>query len=257
MRLFEAMVVCVFFEEDKVSEHEQVYPLAEQRAHRTIREWREDERPRERLLTHGVKTLSDAELLAVLLGTGTKGVSALDAARDLLNRYGELHEMLSREVADLACVRGIGQVKAISLIAAFELSRRMVSSPFDAKKVIRCASDLASYYIPRLRGLRKESFRVLLLNAANQVFREVVVSEGSLNASIVHPREVFRSAISDAAASTILLHNHPSGNTEPSREDIAITRQLREAGKIIGIEVVDHLIIAGESYTSFAERGMM
>ncbi len=234
------------------------YPDSESSsAFRSIREWREDERPRERMMAHGSKTLSDTELLAILLGTGTRGMSAVDTARELLSKFGELNQLLHRDSSELASVKGIGQAKALTLSAAFELSRRVESAPFSSRQVIRSAKDVALYYIPRLRGLLKESFRVLLMNSANQVFREVIVSEGSLNASIVHPREVFRCAISESAASIIVLHNHPSGNTEPSREDLAITKQLRESGAIIDIKLLDHIIIAGESYTSLAERQLL
>ncbi len=222
-----------------------------------LREWRADELPRERLLNHGAHTLSDVELIAILLGTGTRGHSAVDAARELLNKSGDLATLMSRDTSELSSVRGVARVKAIKLAAAFELSRRVQTAPFQSRRVIRSPADVASYYIPRLRAALRESFRVLLMNSANQVFRESVVSEGSLNASIVHPREVFRTAISESAASVILLHNHPSGNAEPSREDIAVTKQLREAGAIIDIKVLDHVIIAGETFTSFSERGLM
>ncbi len=224
---------------------------------RSIREWRVDEQPRERLRRHGATTLSDSELLAVILGTGTRGVNALDAARLLLNTYGSLDQLLRRDVSEFCAVPGIGPGKALSLVAAFELSRRLESAPFDTKRVVRNAKDIANYYIPLLRGALHESFRALHLNSANQVVREIVVSEGSLNASIVHPREVFRRAITESAASIIVLHNHPSGNTEPSREDLLITKQLKEAGAIIDIKVLDHIIIAGDQFTSFAERGLM
>lgn len=229
----------------------------EQPQYKAIREWRHDERPRERLLAHGAQSLSDAELLAILIAKGVRGFSALDAARLVLETLGTLSEISARDVSQLATIKGIGKVKAITLVAAFELSRRIESAPFQSKQVIRSPQDVAGYYIPKLRGMMKETFRVLLLNSANQVFRDVLVSEGSLNASIVHPREVFRTAITESANAMILMHNHPSGNTEPSREDIAITKQLVEAGKLVDIKVLDHIIIAGEQYTSLNEKGLM
>ncbi|MBL7998006.1 MAG: DNA repair protein RadC [Candidatus Kapabacteria bacterium] len=222
-----------------------------------INQWREDERPRERLLRHGAAALSDAELLAIMIAKGTRGFSALDAARELLTKFPTLADMSARDVSEIAKTKGIGQVKAITLAAAFELSRRIESAPFQTKTVFRSPQDIAAYYIPRMRGKMKESFHVMLLNTANQIFREVQVSEGSLNASIVHPREVFRLAISESAASIVVLHNHPTGNTEPSREDIAITKQLADAGNVVGIKLLDHLIIAGDTFTSFVERGLM
>lgn len=224
--------------------------------YRAIREWREDERPRERLLRYGAVVLSNAELLAILIGSGTQGFSALDVARELLDRFGSLTELASRDVSELRAVRGMGIVRSVVLAAAFELARRLQAEPFAARRVIRSPEDVARLYIPRLRGARTESFRVLLLNAANQILREVLVSEGTLTASVVHPREVFRLAIVESAAAIIVLHNHPSGNSEPSAEDIAITRQLVHAGKLLDIPVLDHIIIAGESYTSLRERGV-
>ncbi|MDW8225675.1 MAG: DNA repair protein RadC [Bacteroidota bacterium] len=231
--------------------------VAEQLPYRTIREWREDERPRERLQRYGPGVLADAELLAILIGSGTYGFSAVDVARELLQRFGSLTELASRDVSELRTVRGMGTVRAVVLSAAFELARRLQAEPFAARKVIRSPEDVARLDIPRLRGARTESFRVLLLNAANQIVREALVSEGTLTASLAHPREVFRLAITESAAAVILLHNHPSGNTEPSPEDIALTRQLVQAGKVIDIPVLDHLIIAGEAYTSLRERGIL
>jgi DNA repair protein RadC len=225
--------------------------------HLAIHEWREDERPRERLLKSGAHTLSDAELLAIVFGIGTRGISAVDVARELLKEFKDLSGICSRDVSELSKIRGIGPVKAITLAAVFEIARRIESEPFSLKKIFRSPEEIANYYIPRFRGARTEKFWILLLNSANQVFREVLVSEGSLNASIVHPREVFRIAITESAASIVLLHNHPSGNTEPSREDIAITKQLVSAGELIDIKVLDHIIIAGETYTSLAEKRLM
>ena len=146
---------------------------------------------------------------------------------------------------------------AITLAAAFEIGRRIQSEPFVQQQTVRSPQDVANIFIPRMRGLRKEQFHVLLLNSANKLFRETLVSEGSLNASIVHPREVFRVAVIESAASVIVLHNHPSGNTEPSTEDVEITRQLVEAGKVLGIPVHDHIIIAGESFASLRQLKKM
>ncbi len=231
--------------------------VGEPRAHRSIREWREDERPRERLLRYGAAVLSDAELLAIFIGSGTQGFSALDVARELLQRFGSLTEIASRDVSELRSVRGMGTVRAVVLAAAAELARRLQAEPFSARKVIRSPEDVARMYIPRFRGARTESFHVLLLNAAHQVVREVPVSTGTLTASLVHPREVFRLAITESAAAVILLHNHPSGNAEPSPEDVAVTRQLVSAGTLLDIPVLDHIIIAGDAYTSLRERGLM
>ncbi len=226
-------------------------------SYRTIRQWREDERPRERLLRYGAAVLSDAELLAILIGSGTHGFSAVDVARELLRRFGTLTELSARDVSELRAIRGMGPVRAVVVAAAFELARRLQAEPFTLRKSIRSPEDVARLYIPRLRGARTESFHVLLLNAAHHVIREVRISEGTLTASLVHPREVFRLAITESAAAIIALHNHPSGNTEPSPEDIALTRQLVQAGAVVDIPLLDHIIIAGETYVSLRERGLM
>jgi len=234
----------------------ETYPLPKNEA-RTIKEWREDERPRERLLKHGSETLSDAELLAIIIGSGTRGFSAMDAARDLLSKYQSLSELTSCDLSQIKQVKGIGNVRAIVLEATFELARRIQSIPISEDRNFRSPEDVAAYFIPRLRGLKKEVFRVILLNSSNQMFRDVVVSEGILNASLVHPREVFRIAITEQSASIIVMHNHPSGNPEPSKEDISITKKLVEAGKLIDIKVADHIIIAGDKFSSFAKLGLI
>ena len=222
-----------------------------------IKEWRNDERPRERLLQRGAGSLTDAELLAILIKTGTRGLSAFDVGRNLLLSYPTLADLASRDIGEIRAFRGMGLVKAITLAAAFEIGRRIQSEPFVQQQTVRSPQDVANIFIPRMRGLRKEQFHVLLLNSANKLFRETLVSEGSLNASIVHPREVFRVAVIESAASVIVLHNHPSGNTEPSTEDVEITRQLVEAGKVLGIPVHDHIIIAGESFASLRQLKKM
>ncbi len=226
-------------------------------AYKTIKDWREDERPRERLAKHGARFLSDAELLAILINSGTKSYTALDIARELLGLHDNLSRLATCDFSEYKKVKGLGPARSITLAAAFELSKRIDAEPIKEKIVIRTPEDIAKYYISRLKGERKEIFRVLLLNSGNQIMREVIVSEGSLNSTIVHPREVFRIAITESAASIVLLHNHPSGSIEPSKEDIALTKQLVKAGELIGIAVIDHLIIGTESYTSFAQKGLL
>lgn len=222
-----------------------------------IREWRSDEKPRERLMMHGPEVLSDSELLAIIVGSGTVGRSAIDIARELLNKYSSLNQLARCDFSEFKNIAGIGDAKAVSIIAAFELSRRIEIAPFSGKKIFRSPEDIADYYIPRLRDLRIEVFKVLLLSSSNQIFRDLTITEGILNSSVVHPREVFRIAITESAASVILMHNHPSGNPEPSKEDIKITDQIVQAGKIVGIKVLDHLIIAGDKFTSFVSLGLI
>lgn len=222
-----------------------------------IREWREEERPREKLASKGPSALTDAELIAILLSSGSVGVSALDLARAALDKHKDLSGMARCDYGEFKRFKGIGDARAITLAAAFEIAKRVKAEPFDPKKAISSPEDVAKTYIPLLYGARKEQFRVLLLNSSNAVFREEIVSEGSLNASIVEPREVFRLAVVESAASIILLHNHPSGNKRPSREDIEITKRLVQAGEIINIKILDHLIIAGDDFLSMAGEGLL
>jgi len=215
------------------------------------------DRPRERLVRHGAAALATTELLALLIGHGTAGRPAESIARDLLDRTRSLTDLAARDVAEIRAVPGMGTAKAATLCAAMELAHRIQAEPFSARPVISSPEVLAGMMRPRLRHQRQESFHVLLLSSANQLIRDVLVGVGSLNACIIHPREVFRIAIAENAASVILVHNHPSGNTEPSAEDLAITRQLVDAGRIVDIRVIDHVIIAGEEFTSFAQRHLL
>ncbi len=222
----------------------------------TIKEWAEGERPREKLQRHGASTLSEAELIAILIRTGTKGATAVDLARMLLTDGRTLRDVARMSVKDIVGL-GIGNARATAIVAAFELSRRLPASDRDPKPVFRSPAEVAAWVGPKLRDLQHEEFWTLVLSAANQLQEETRVSSGTLNASLVHPRECFRPAIQSKAASVIFVHNHPSGNPEPSQEDIAMTKQLVEAGRILDIPVHDHIIIAGASFTSFAERGMI
>lgn len=222
-----------------------------------ITRWPKDERPRERLLQHGPQHLTEAELLGILIGKGTKKKTAIDLARELLDRYESLQKLFSRSPSELTTIKGMGSAKAATLSAAFELVRRIQSRKDTGKPIFKRSSDVANHYLPLMRDLRKEVFRVLLLSRANRLIKEVFISEGTLDASIVHPRDVFREALLEPAAGVILIHNHPSGNPSPSEEDLRITRQLVEAGRLLGIKVYDHIILAGESYRSLADEGLI
>ncbi|HEY6192197.1 MAG TPA: DNA repair protein RadC [Bacteroidota bacterium] len=225
--------------------------------HSRITDWPVEERPREKLMLHGAGSLSDAELLAILLQTGVGKATAVDVAKSLLREFRSLERMTSRSFRDLRRLKGVGNAKSIALVAAFELGRR-ASSRRDPQRAPICSpEDVVQHYQPLLRDLQQEVFKVLLLDSANHLLADETISVGILNGSLVHPREVFRRAILEPAASIILLHNHPSGNPEPSSEDIQVTRQLCEAGKIMGIPVHDHIILALHSYSSFAERGLL
>jgi len=222
-----------------------------------ISRWPKKERPRERLLQEGPQHLTEAELLGILLGKGMRKKTAIDLARELLDQYGPLQKLFSRSPGELTGVKGIGSAKAATLSAAFELARRVQSQGDPDKKSFKRSADVANHYLPLMRDLRKEIFKVLLLNRANRLIKEVTISEGTLDASIVHPRDVFREAILEPASGILLIHNHPSGNPNPSEEDLRITKQLVEAGRLLGIKVYDHIILAGGSYRSLADDGLL
>jgi len=222
-----------------------------------ITRWPKKERPRERLLQHGPQPLTEAELLGILLGKGTRKKTAIDLARELLDQYESLEKLFSRSPSELIKVKGIGSAKAATLSAAFELVRRIQSQRNIPKGSFKRSSEVANHYLPLMRDLRKEVFKILLLNRANRLIKEVTISEGTLEASLVHPRDVFHEALLELAAGVILIHNHPSGNPSPSEEDLQITKQLVEAGRLLGIKVYDHIILAGESYRSLADDGLL
>ena len=226
-----------------------------------INQWQEADRPREKMLRLGVRVLSDAELIGLIFGSGThtsKGtISAIQLGQELLRKYKNLVNLSKRDVRELMLTRGIGPAKAVQMTAAFEIGRRVEQQDAGERVQVCSPADVARVFAPQMRDLPREIFKIVLLNTANIIMGDFIISEGGLAASIVEPRAVFRQAVLDNAASIICLHNHPSGNLEPSREDLSITKQLVEAGKLMGIPVHDHLIIAGRGYTSFAERGLM
>lgn len=235
----------------------ELYPNEIKSQYKPIKEWRADERPREKLLNKGADTLSDAELLAILISTGTKNISALDLSNFLLERYESLSELANRDIVELQSIKGIGVAKAITLAAAFEITKRIQSKDFSELPTFRSPEDVARYFIPRFRGVRQEQFHVVLLNSANKIIKSRLITEGILNSSLVHPREVFRYAIIESAASLILIHNHPSGTTTPSNEDILVTKKLLRAAEYIDISILDHIIIAGDTFLSFAWEGLL
>ena len=214
-----------------------------------------DDRPREKLILRGVQNLTDAELIAILLRTGTKGKSVLSVAQELVIKNKNLAVLATLSFANLLKTDGIGKDKAATLIAAFEINRRIESqSKWMSDKRITSPKDVADIFIPLLRDEVKERFILVCLNSANKIIKYEVISVGNLNSSVVHPREIFKAAIENNSASVLLIHNHPSGNPEPSNEDIAITKKIVEAGKILDIPVFDHLIIAGNLFTSFVDK---
>ena len=223
----------------------------------TLRDVPEQDRPRERMLRSGASSLSDAELLAVLLRTGTIQESAVTLAHKVLKEADGLRNIPDLSVTEMTKIKGIGETKALQIHAGIELGRRLALSVRGVLPVVRSPGDAAALLMEDLRYLQKEHFVCLFLNTKNQVTAKETLSMGSLNASLVHPREVFRAAIKRGSASLICAHNHPSGDPEPSREDIALTNRLVEAGNIIGIDVLDHLIIGDGIFISLKERGVI
>jgi DNA repair protein RadC len=217
----------------------------------------QEDRPRERLMKAGAEALSHAELLAILLGTGTRSESAVLLAARILKECGSLRGLVDMNVEELTAIRGIGPAKAVQLRAGIELGRRLARSGMGDAPVIRKPADAAELMMEELRYLKKEHFICLFLDTKNRVIARETLSVGTLNASLVHPREVFRAAIKCSSASIICLHNHPSGDPTPSPEDVAMTRRLQEAGELVGIDVLDHLVIGDNRFISLKEQGYM
>ncbi|MBO8163821.1 MAG: DNA repair protein RadC [Brevibacillus sp.] len=213
------------------------------------------ERPRERLIRQGTAPLSDAELLAILLRTGHQRETCYQLAQRLLTAFGSLYGISQASHQELMKIKGIGPVKAVELHAAFELGRRLAQSVRKEGAPVRMPCDVVELMMPEMRHLTQEHFVCLYLNTKNQIISKQTVFVGSLDASIVHPREVYREAVRRSSASVICLHNHPSGDPTPSREDIAVTRILRDAGELIGITLLDHVIIGDGCFVSLKEQG--
>ena len=224
-----------------------------------IKEWPAAERPREKLLHAGPANLGDTELLALILRTGHSSppTSVLELARQLLMHFGSLRALVSATDTELCALPGIGPAKAAELLALGELARRLAATPLRPGERFTGSAEVFAHFHERLRDRRKEVFLTLLLDSKNRLLREVQISEGSLNASIVHPREVFAPVVRESAAAVLLVHNHPSGDPTPSREDLELTGRLREAGELMGVRVLDHIIIGRGCYVSLADRGLM
>jgi DNA repair protein RadC len=209
----------------------------------------------------GADTLSEAQLLAIVLATGeaSSGRSALDLAMDLGRTFDGLRALDAASIAELCQIKGIGPAKATAIKAALELGKRLSGEPTPRHLKVTSPQDLVNYFQPRLQHLRKEVFKAVLLNTKHQMLKDITVSEGSLSASLVHPREAFLPAIKESAAAVIFLHNHPSGDPTPSIEDKELTLRLAEVGQLIGISVLDHIIIGSGSpgYISFRDAGLL
>ncbi|MBE6184143.1 JAB domain-containing protein [Bacillus ginsengihumi] len=225
--------------------------------HLMISDFPIEDRPRERFIQYGATSLSNQELLAILLRTGTKKESVIQLANRLLQYFEGLNLLKDASIEEMTAIKGIGTAKAVQVLAAIELGRRISNLKYNDRYVIRSPQDGANYVMNDMRFLTQEHFVCLYLNVKNQVIHQQTIFIGSLNASIVHPREVFKEAFRRSAASIICFHNHPSGDPSPSREDIEVTKRLVECGKIMGIEVLDHMIIGDKKYISLKEKGYL
>ncbi|MDN4607141.1 RadC family protein [Sporosarcina highlanderae] len=215
------------------------------------------DRPRERLIRQGAASLSNQELVAILLRTGTKEESVLLLANRILNSFDKIQDLKDATVEEMMAVKGIGQAKAVQVLAAAEIGKRIYRKHSEGRYVIKSPEDAAAYLMTDMSSLLQEHFVVLFLNVKNEVLHKQTIFIGSLNSSIVHPREIFREAVKRSAASIIVSHNHPSGNPAPSPEDIEVTKRLVEAGAIMGIELLDHVIIGDHRFISLKEKGYM
>lgn len=213
------------------------------------------DRPRERLLRDGAGSLSNQELIAILLRTGTKAESVLVLSNRVLSYLDKLQDLKNTTVEEMTSIKGIGEAKAVQLLAAAELGKRLYRAAPHDRYTIRSPEDAANYLMTDMSSLTQEHFVALFLNVKNEVLHKQTIFIGSLNSSIVHPRDIFREAVKRSAASVIVAHNHPSGNATPSPEDIAVTKRLLEAGTIMGIDVLDHVIIGDQQFISLKEKG--
>lgn len=215
-----------------------------------------DDRPREKLIKNGPETLSDSELLAIILRTGNKRENVINISNKLFNKY-NLKSLSRVSMGTLKKELGIGDVKACQIVSCFELGRRLAKFKEDKKHHIKNAKDIAKVFIPEMSSLKKEYFKGIYLDSRKKVIKEETIFIGSLNESVIHPREIFQVALNENAAALILLHNHPSGDPKPSVQDIEITKGLVKAGNILGIPVLDHIIIGNNKYVSLREKGLI
>ncbi len=223
-----------------------------------IREWAEGDRPREKLLLKGKQSLSDAELIAILMSSGSRNESAVDLAKRILKDSNDnLIEISKLGVKDLMKFKGVGEAKAISIIAALELGKRRRGAEALEKKKITSSQDLFEYFSGILGDNNYEVFYILLLNRANKVIREIMISEGGLSGTVADPKKIFKIALEYNASGIILCHNHPSGNIQPSDADIKLTKKLRNAGEMLDLPVIDHIIIGEDNYYSFADENTL
>ena len=223
-----------------------------------IKSWSPEDRPREKLLLKGTAALSDAELIAILIGSGTANLSAVEVAKKILVHGGNgLHDLAKLSVKDLMKVKGIGEAKAITIVAALELGRRRKEITMDDKPKISCSKDAFDLLRGDLMDLPHEEFWILLLNRANKVIKKKRISEGGVSGTVADPKIIFKMALEELASGVIVAHNHPSGTLTASQSDIDLTKKLKEAGKFLEVQLLDHVIVAGQKYFSFADEGLI
>lgn len=223
-----------------------------------ISQWAEDDRPREKLMLKGKGQLSKAELIAILIGSGNREESAVQLSQHILNSVkNNLAELSNLSVKDLMQFKGIGEAKAISIVAALELGKRRLSEGVETKKKIKSSEDAFHSLYAELSDKTYEEFWIILLDRANQVSKKINISEGGMAGTVADPKKIFKMALDNNASSIILAHNHPSNNLKPSQNDISLTKKLKNAGNLLDVQVLDHLIIGNDSYYSFADEGMM
>ena len=223
----------------------------------TIKEWPQFERPRERLMQHGAEYLTDAELLAIILVNGYSGKTSVDLAKSLLAKYGSLRKLISIPYSEIREIHGIGKAKYSQIKAALEIGIRLSQEKMFPGKRVQKAQDVVDYYYAEMRDKKKEVFHILLLDIRYQIIRDVLISMGSLTETTVHPREVLKEVIKESAAAVIFLHNHPSGNPQPSKQDIELTDRLCKSCQMMGVKVLDHIVIGEDNFYSFAQMGQI
>ena len=224
----------------------------------TLKSWAVEERPREKVMANGIQYLSDTELLAILMGSGTRNTTAVELARNILGGIGnDLHELGRQSISDLQKVKGVGPAKAISIMAAMELGRRRSGVPHAEKVPVKSSETIFKLFHPLLGDLEHEEFWLLMLNRANRVLGRFKVSQGGLSGTVIDTRIILKKALDNLSSSIIVCHNHPSGNKQPSDADVKITEKLKKAAEMLEIKLLDHIIIADKSYFSFADEGLI
>jgi DNA repair protein RadC len=228
-------------------------------SYQTIKNWPTEDRPREKLIEKGAQALTETELLAIILrnGNASTGQTAVDQARGLLDRFQSLKGIDQASVGEITSFKGIGPAKAAQVKASLEIARRIGNHPWENGQPLRSSEDVFHHFRDLLEKEQRELFYVVLLNNKNRKLRDVKISEGSLTAALVHPREVYNPVIRESAAAVIFVHNHPSGDPAPSPEDIEITRRLKEVGEVMGVRVLDHIVIGRDRYFSFSDKGIL